>query len=1251
MDDLTETHRRTPPTFHHIGLQSPRVGGCVSTFFHMIDWKHSKRLSSSRRITADRPKKEALYAKREKFVTECTIVPTLKLSTRSTERDEVFATPTNTLAFNSTPNPGSANSDGTSERVPGVVARLMGLESLPDKTYPPSRPDALEFCCNMTGDTAREHVDFPPILLHELLGQKFHQCSKKPLKLMSISKKSKATRSERPFENRTSSTRDAFEPSMKQPFLARLQHSAPNLHHSKPVSSPSSSLLSPSMLSGYTVKLLKSTVKDREPSKQPSPGSKNTMSREAHRDTQSAIGGSFRSETRSICSSKSRRESSANSSSRSFRTPSISRTWSERDDRPKHSGYESYSSGSQSFRTRYDPGRQDQASRRACEMASPRSSSSLKTHGTRIPVLKKAEAGSPSPRAVLGTHEASIRGFKTDLGISVSSPREKNLENQRNDSQAEDFGALPWRLAPTTPIHVDATTEEEPPLRCNYDQNADFSQGSIIMSKTLYEKSVTGGGFRSIHFRNKGAKHDKNHGSQGNRVLPSDKQPVEHSVGLSLAKEENVTGVRSSYGVLFSNKKQANKKECFDKSGVPKMNHTDSTSMLSLLKRPRSTPGPSSMPTTQLGSQNVKTMSKSGKKVTSKVGLGKLEVMKGVAKQGSSLVEISIKEPLSPIRKQFEKTRYKSIDDVFPELPLEENGVGWASPDLRKTIQAVEDKFLGIGLHGETATQDCRSIERMFGKGISGKYVPVSPTSSESSLLENATSKTSPHVLPTKCRSVTATVPNSALVKYEEKYFLSRNLLMLQDMFVVAHGDQSNDLCGPLRSFRSLEDREIVLDDDEAGADVDACSNSASCDTGGTPERLEIQIMPVAAGWSEDVATPPALKKFEEKLALGFCDSDEGHTLSAEECEQPSPVSVLVSPFLDEVAMTPATSFTGSQQTKKNLTGIGDMSFSPSEEDEEQTHPIKDNVIISKASEMATQDTIEVDQIKQGNLSILRFPNLNLSSIEPPITAPIEPHQELSYIRDVLDAINPLRGLESGRCPSNSPMKLPLCDGLESGNIVLDEFSFESERWCTLLDAPSQSSRMNPDRKLLFDCIHEVIDLEPWMKTSSFYVDLPMFPEMTSNSKFRSPIVGEPLVKGVHRMICHWRDIAGNVLDDLIDYDMNVPEGRWLVFSQEVAEVGLDIERMLLKKFLGEIIDELASISTARALMISYDCNGNSFEFLHETKNLELLDHEFIVGGPFTATLAISLNITNASAALLRQRKCVHSLTSGVRSL
>lgn len=266
-----------------------------------------------------------------------------------------------------------------------------------------------------------------------------------------------------------------------------------------------------------------------------------------------------------------------------------------------------------------------------------------------------------------------------------------------------------------------------------------------------------------------------------------------------------------------------------------------------------------------------------------------------------------------------------------------------------------------------------------------------------------------------------------------------------------------------------------------------------------------------------------------------------------------------------------------SEQTDKDLIDIGNKAPSPPSSDDDLTDQAKENLLVSKVSMVTIPETIYTDHIKQDTFYVSSFRNVELSSVEfkPPITH-VGPQQEQAYIREVLDAANLLIEEETPLSLANPPMNISLFDRLNKRDLM------EFKQWLTPPDAPRQDLSERSERKLLFDCVNEVMALEPWMKTSSFYVDLPMFPDMCSNSKFQMPLSGESLVKEVHRMICHWREIAGNVLDDLIDYDMNVPEGRWVVFSHEVAEVGLDIERMLLKKMIGEIVDEMGSISTAR---------------------------------------------------------------------
>jgi hypothetical protein len=50
MNELAELHRT--PSLNHVSAQSPRVGGCVGTFFHMFDWNPGKKVFTTKRLPA-----------------------------------------------------------------------------------------------------------------------------------------------------------------------------------------------------------------------------------------------------------------------------------------------------------------------------------------------------------------------------------------------------------------------------------------------------------------------------------------------------------------------------------------------------------------------------------------------------------------------------------------------------------------------------------------------------------------------------------------------------------------------------------------------------------------------------------------------------------------------------------------------------------------------------------------------------------------------------------------------------------------------------------------------------------------------------------------------------------------------------------------------------------------------------------------------------------------------------------------------
>lgn len=1237
MDEVAEAAQRRTPSFQHAGAQSPRVGGsCAGAVYHLIqDWSLSKRFTSTKFIIADRPNNGGFYARRDGSFTDpsSTAAMTTPLKAEPVSNSKITSS-----AFQS---PASVKSDATSKRSPGVVARLMGLESLPERTITSSSKSS-------SHSETPAVLGPPPSLLPELLRLEL-QHSKKSFKekLPSFTKKSQDPKTpvaqkkkpgvrpreqERPYVNsrapKPSSRQEDFKGPVKRPFLARLQQtgvtpSVPsselqNSHSTNLSSMPQNSrspLLSPSMLGARnTVRLLEAAVKVLEPPA--APRRKYSLTIGDSRRTESG-----RPEKRALgASSFSRGGSPANSATK----PGRSQLVSGKDDRT-----ESNSSGSRSN----------------CR-ASSRPVSRTRQDTTLIPASAPLESSRPrianpkrvkdSPRALLRTEEASIRDFKTELG---DSPSGKKLKMNDSLPQAVEL------LEPVvTPPPITKTDSSEPCTPCR-NIEADTSQSTPASAP---EKPR---GFRSMRFRSIGGKQEKsalpsspkeagevNCEDQGKQEFPSELKPS----ALTSSKEAKVAGF--SYNVLF--RKQGTKKEGHESGETPVPKRTDSTWMRHLMRKPSTIPGTS--------------------KLSEKVHA---EVTESVERRESSAQEPALSTTHHQDGANVLQTRSRSIDDVFPELPMEVKDARCHSPGLAKTSHGGEE--LQSLRHSDA---NYLSIERMFGKDFSRSRMTAELASPELSPAPG----TSP-----EC-GVPGTFPNSP--KFETKVvFSSSSQLNLHDMFEVVSGNRSHDSASRRRSFCLSEPRERILNDEDA---EEAESDTYSHSIGGASEHLENHKISVPAGWmtppalrefeeklahesimstpqtlkefeenlaieeklaqecimstpqtlkefeenlanegslstppalkkfeeelaQEDLAmstppalkkfeeeleqecamsTPPALKKFEEILALegvmtppalktseeklahgvvtisppglknfekdppqGFPDVDDGHVLCLDEFGQPSPVSVLQSPFLDEVPTTPDASIAEAER-------VGETEPSAVKDDEDESQEANENTATSKLSEAAMPEVIQTDMIEKAILDISRIRSIDVTKLglEPQRIAPVEPYKEKNYIREVLDLVR-----EEGDFPWHSGLNQSLFKILEFG----------SRKHC-----PSVRS----ERKLLFDSVHEVVALKPWLKTSSFYVELPMFPDLHANSKFRSPIAGEELVHEVHRMFSHWKDIAGNCLDDLVDYDMNVPEGRWVNFGQEVADIGFDIERTLLHVLIAEVVDDLTSLVPTR---------------------------------------------------------------------
>jgi hypothetical protein len=201
-----------------------------------------------------------------------------------------------------------------------------------------------------------------------------------------------------------------------------------------------------------------------------------------------------------------------------------------------------------------------------------------------------------------------------------------------------------------------------------------------------------------------------------------------------------------------------------------------------------------------------------------------------------------------------------------------------------------------------------------------------------------------------------------------------------------------------------------------------------------------------------------------------------------------------------------------------------------------------------------------LDKIRQAILDISSFRSLEQRGAAE-ATQASSPQTEKTFVRQVLSAAQLLSS--PGRSPNWYERDLAvdpsLFERLEGGDATSAEDG----------DFVCESGGMwRCDRKLLFDCVNEAFsqnvrhfkDPQPWLR----------------RPVLRSRSVRHKLVEEVQEKINGWRELASHAIDTLIDIDMSTRVGQWTDFSEEVAEVGAEIECMVWQVMVEELALELA---------------------------------------------------------------------------
>lgn len=113
----------------------------------------------------------------------------------------------------------------------------------------------------------------------------------------------------------------------------------------------------------------------------------------------------------------------------------------------------------------------------------------------------------------------------------------------------------------------------------------------------------------------------------------------------------------------------------------------------------------------------------------------------------------------------------------------------------------------------------------------------------------------------------------------------------------------------------------------------------------------------------------------------------------------------------------------------------------------------------------------------------------------------------------------------------------------------------------------SKNCELNLQRKVLFDCVGECMDLRFRQYVGGGYKAW----EKGLATARRKEILAEE----IHREISSWEAMGDCMVDELVDKDMSSHCGRWLDYSVEASEVGVEIERRILNSLLNEVISDI----------------------------------------------------------------------------
>ncbi|XP_024376686.1 uncharacterized protein [Physcomitrium patens] len=1231
-------------------MQSPRYGGCVSAFFQLFEWNPAKRFSSNKRLPAS--KAEKAFRRSRSFCSDHGSASKSRMmcdvqvrGNGANQRDDV---------------PAAADEDA-STRAPGVVARLMGLESLPDGPYQPRHSHRR--CQSYSGEEfvaqnidRDEHRRSTPVLLQDLLKRDF-KSSKKTLRdrIPGFARKTQEPFESR-FTKRSASALIALRctsredsscispyaidiPELqsrfyaqkakggKQPFLSRLP---PSSQLDTPSESPST-IKAVSQLVGKIPELgLQGSKRHQILQGWPLAGQHN-VPRDIYHDDDSPSFLSLESSLQESFKSVGSQPITDSATSQLFVSYSGSKLL------PEGGTTTSWNGSEDSETTREE--QMDKCARHS--RRKPRVGRATSKKAT-TPVQSQSpprhrNGRSKSVNSNVGRREAAVGEFKTvRRGSLPKGPRITNVEASINPECSRTSSVISHESSTTSQTSLPAgNAKRSVSSRARGKSAKSGTEGarsavakSASSSKPVQlktdatstrskvkeedEQRVEKNETASRSSSRSGVAPGKPIPIQGNRVPKGIKQNAQQEKAASMSGSRVFPAISPSkapapvaqndlpkssilrYGRLFGGRKEWDK----PKRGGRDVNMRSSSPTLQRFTEKVAMQTTSN---TSQGNHGTSTSSEASELPIQAPGNRlKGEKPEEMAVQSSTVTLDDTDATLRLKKKKSQNlkhSRARSVDDVFPELPLDflptvvtsapdevKTDRGFPSSSLSRSVECMfgqefspmEEKSLDFAeyLHDNSALGGLshsplvESHELHFSREEYSSGACTLGRISTSPLVDYEELRCSQDVLSTgpltDCQKLRASRPGSAAYVETEIHteLVDREFFAAGSDSILWEDDivetiLSAPCCERSCSGPSISSRSVSSDvEDERNDAWSSCASYNPADHDSPSRTFESSIVLQLPEIDVELESSPM---FVKKTLEGSADATASE---ADEAGQPSPVSILNSPFLDEACTTSESSLTESlrqfnSEVVDDYQGTGDSDVPSS---------------YHCAVESSSAKSSNAHKIRQALLDISMFRTLEVSSFDFKERTSLGPEDEQSFVREVLSAAHFL--CTPGSSPNwfsrDLPMDPSLFDGLESGDIE----GLEPPQSSGVVDNWFQTlgGEWRCDRKLRFDCINEAFALTLWhhrcpkvyLQDLHAYIPRPR---------------GQSLVEEVFRKIKEWRKLASFAIDSLIERDMNMHFGNWTNLHPEVAEVGMDIESSLWKSMLEELVIDIGSAS------------------------------------------------------------------------